>query len=181
MADDAAFIWDQPSPVRRRAAETPSEPPDVEGRISLREAERRFGVRVATLRTWARKGTIDGIRRLGDRGEWLVLPESVAHHLSRHKPSVSTPSRRSGPSDDGSSMLVPRDAWDKLMDQLGNLHEAGLNLAEARERAAKAETEASFLRERLAEIREERDALRDRPEPSGERPRRRWWPFASAD
>lgn len=58
-------------------------------------------------------------------------------------------------------MLVPRDAWDKLMDQLGNLHEAGLLLAEARERAAKAETEAGFLRERLSEIRQERDALKD--------------------
>ena len=33
-------------------------------------------------------------------------------------------------------------------------------LAEARERAVKAETEASFLRERLAEMRSERDDLR---------------------
>ncbi len=57
-------------------------------------------------------------------------------------------------------MLVPRDAWDRLMDQLGNLHEAGLGLAEARERAAKAETEAVFLRERLTEIRAERDELK---------------------
>jgi uncharacterized membrane protein len=58
-------------------------------------------------------------------------------------------------------MLVPRDAWDKLMDQLGNLHEAGMHLADARERAAKAETEATFLRERLSEIRSERDELRN--------------------
>ena len=57
-------------------------------------------------------------------------------------------------------MLVPRDAWDRLMDQLGNLHEAGMNLAEARERAARAETEATFLRERLAEMRGERDELK---------------------
>jgi hypothetical protein len=58
-------------------------------------------------------------------------------------------------------MLVPRDAWDKLMDQLGNLHEAGMHLADARERAAKAETEATFLRERLSEMRTERDELRE--------------------
>ncbi|KAA3638728.1 MAG: hypothetical protein DWP92_05695 [Armatimonadetes bacterium] len=51
------------------------------------------------------------------------------------------------------SMLVPIDAWNKMLTQLGNLHEAGQQLAEARERAAKAETEAVFLRERLAEIR----------------------------
>jgi hypothetical protein len=81
------------------------------------------------------------------------------------------------------------------MDQLGNIHEAGLLLAEARERAAKAETEAEFLRERLGEIRIERDELKkaasiERPsrEPAGPQPTpappkrptgweivRRWW------
>ncbi len=63
-------------------------------------------------------------------------------------------------------MLVPRDAWDRLMDQLGNLHEAGMNLAEARERAAKAETEATFLRERLTEMRSERDELKEQARPT---------------
>jgi hypothetical protein len=52
-------------------------------------------------------------------------------------------------------MLVPIDAWDKMLLQLGNLHEAGQQLAEARERAAKAETEAQFLKERLTELRTE--------------------------
>lgn len=50
-------------------------------------------------------------------------------------------------------MVVPIEAWDKMLLQLGNLHEAGQQLAEARERAGKAETEAKFLRERLAELR----------------------------
>jgi hypothetical protein len=50
-------------------------------------------------------------------------------------------------------MIVPIAAWDKMLLQLGNLHEAGQQLAEARERAARAETEAVFLRERLAEMR----------------------------
>ena len=50
-------------------------------------------------------------------------------------------------------MIVPIDAWNKMLNQLGNLHEAGQQLASARERAAKAETEAKFLRERLAELR----------------------------
>ena len=53
------------------------------------------------------------------------------------------------------TMLVPVDAWNKMLAQLGNLHEAGQALAEARERAAKAETEAEFLRERLQEMRSE--------------------------
>ena len=62
-------------------------------------------------------------------------------------------------------MIVPVDAWNKMLTQLGNLHEAGQQLAEARERAAKAETEASFLRERLAEMRETSGSS-----PSGEVP-----------
>jgi len=49
-------------------------------------------------------------------------------------------------------MLVPIDAWDKMLIQLGNLHQAGEQLADARERAAKAETEAKFLKERLTEL-----------------------------
>ncbi len=178
MPDDEAFIWETPRPPRPSRRAAPASAP--EGRITLREAEQQFGVRAATLRTWARKGTIDGVQSGGPRGDqWMVKPESIAHHLSRNKPQVSqagsrTPARRrSGPSDDGSSMLVPRDAWDKLMDQLGNLHEAGLQLAEARERAAKAETEATFLRERLAEMRDERT---HRPDTPGAGSRRRpWW------
>jgi len=51
------------------------------------------------------------------------------------------------------TMIVPIAAWDKMLMQLGNLHEAGQQLAEARERAAKAETENRFLRERLADMR----------------------------
>lgn len=51
------------------------------------------------------------------------------------------------------TLIVPVSAWNRMLDQLGNLHEAGRELAEARERAARAETEAAFLRERLAEMR----------------------------
>jgi hypothetical protein len=189
VADDAAFIWDQPTPraaARRRPPATSD--PTGSQRITLREAEHRFGVSVGTLRTWARKETIDAVRQKGSHGEqWMVTPESVAHHLSRSpsrtatkSPKPTAPAKReaTGPSTDGSAMLVPRDAWDKLMDQLGNLHESGLLLAEARERAAKAETEASFLRERLAEMRSERDDLKQRPrhpESVDTERRARWW------
>lgn len=188
MLDDAAFIWDQPSP-RSRPRRPPETPPEksIDGRISLREVEHRFGIGVSTLRAWSRKGSIDAIRAKGPHGvQWMVTPESVAHHLSRHSPrTADTPrSRPVGPTKDGSSMLVPRDAWDKLMDQLGNLHESGMQLASARERAAKAETEVTFLRERLTEIRADRDELRNRGAkppislpPAGDRPvlsSRRW-------
>jgi hypothetical protein len=50
------------------------------------------------------------------------------------------------------TMLVPRDAWEKALVQLSNLHQTGRELAEARERAAKAETERDFLRVRLREL-----------------------------
>ncbi len=176
---DPAFTWDQPAKQVRRQQQQSAEPPRRqvtrsagEGRISLREAEHRFGVTAATLRTWAKKKSIDAV--LTDAGsgrQWMVTPESIAHHLSRSPrpapakakkaPAKAKKARPStGPTPDGSAMLVPRDAWDRLMDQLGNLHDAGLMLAEARERAAKAETEAVFLRERLGELRTERDELK---------------------
>lgn len=180
MADDAAFIWNQPTPQRaqRTQGTVPDAPPaTTEGRITLREAERRFGIRVSTLQAWSRRRTIDSVKV---DEQWYVTPESIAHHLSRTAPRTQAPprGRSTGPTDDGAAMLVPRDAWDRLMDQLGNLHEAGLHLAEARERAAKAETEASFLRERLAEMRTERDDLRartDPPQPAPASPRTSPW------
>jgi uncharacterized membrane protein len=85
-------------------------------------------------------------------------------------------------------LLVPRDAWDQMLAQLGNLHQAGRELAEARERAAKAETEAAFLRERLTELRASSGsggetaaptAEPDRPDPAaaGRHTRHRRWPW----
>ena len=65
----------------------------------------------------------------------------------------SAASPESAPDIPEGTMLVPLDAWNKMLNQLGNLHEAGQQLAEARERAAKAETEVQFLRERLADLR----------------------------
>jgi hypothetical protein len=173
VPEDPALIWEKPTRDRPRRGSDPAEPAppppppptEVVGeRISLREAHHRFGVAVSTLRTWVRSGKIDGAL---EEGRWMVAPSSVAAHLSERRRSsraraASVPEPASGPAPDGTSMLVPRDAWDKLMDQLGNLHEAGQQLAVARERAAKAETEALFLRERLGDMREERDRLRER-------------------
>ena len=53
------------------------------------------------------------------------------------------------------SLLVPLDAWNTVLNQLGNLHEASQQMAEARERAAKAESEADFLREKLKHTRQQ--------------------------
>ena len=177
MADDPALIWQDDRRPTRRMPRRPTEPAApaaatgdaaaeaAGGRVPLREAHHQFGVAPSTLASWARAGKVDAVK---EQGRWMVTPASVAARLSETRTSGSPPGRAArrdgapGPTGDGSSMLVPRDAWDKLMDQLGNLHEAGQLLAEARERAAKAETEATFLRERLSEMRGERDQLKTR-------------------
>ncbi len=65
------------------------------------------------------------------------------------------------------SMIIPVDAWNKMLTQLGNLHEAGQQLAEARERAARAETEAQ-----LPERATRRAAPTGRGHPANESPPR---------
>lgn len=53
---------------------------------------------------------------------------------------------------DAGQMLVPIDAWTRILEQVGHVHEAGQQVAEARERAARAETENEFLKEQLREL-----------------------------
>ncbi len=65
-------------------------------------------------------------------------------------------------STDEENMLVPVSAWKKVLDQLGNLHEADKLMAEARERAAKAEAESEFLREKLKNTREELSTFKNK-------------------
>ena len=60
------------------------------------------------------------------------------------------------------NMLVPISAWKKVLDQLGNLHEASQQMAEARERAAKAESEADFLREKLKNTRQQLEEVKNK-------------------
>ena len=55
----------------------------------------------------------------------------------------------------GDNLLVPIQACENVLKQLGNLHEANQLMAESRERAAKAESEAEFLREKLKNTRDE--------------------------
>lgn len=60
------------------------------------------------------------------------------------------------------NLIVPLEAWQTVLNQLGNLHEANQLMAEARERAAKSEAEAEFLREKLKNTREELEASKKR-------------------
>ena len=73
---------------------------------------------------------------------------------SANEPEVSSETTSNIDSDE-ENMMVPISAWKKVLDQLGNLHEADKLMAEARERAAKAEAESEFLREKLKNTRDE--------------------------
>jgi hypothetical protein len=144
------------------------------GWVTLREASDATGIPVATLRSWIRKNRIpsaidetpSGTRRMVPLDRILSradqLGREVGGVVDLRKGDVTVerantpPVAEASPAPPG-TMLVPIEAWDKMLLQLGNLHEAGQQLAEARERAARAETEAAFLRERLAEMRTARD------------------------
>lgn len=181
MSDrDPAFLWETEAirTAAHRVAEadldTDGEPADTSRWVTLRQASRATGVPVETLRKWARRGTVptyleptnhgttlrmvdlDGVTaRAAELGRLPQSRGTITISVSEDAEDDTTPVRTAKPEVPPGSMIVPIDAWNKMLNQLGNLHEAGQQLAEARERAAKAETEARFLRERLAELRHE--------------------------
>ena len=76
--------------------------------------------------------------------------------IQEEKPTEEeTPSEEIVENTGGDNLLVPIQAWENVLKQLGNLHEANQLMAESRERAAKAEAEAEFLREKLKNTRDE--------------------------
>jgi hypothetical protein len=190
MADrDPAFLWE--TEVLRTSARPQSSPPpptDASERdewLTLRRASEVTGVPISTLRNWARKGrvpttlddTSSGPRRMVSLHGVEERARRLGHEVrevgeARHEPELAAkpdaPAEPDQISPPPGTMLVPIDAWDKMLIQLGNLHQAGQQLAEARERAARAETEAAFLRERLAELREPKPGAEEvsGPEPT---------------
>lgn len=141
--------------------------PDAGTFLTLKETEDATGIPMSTLRKWIRKDAITShLESDGETTLRMVELGSVrarATELGRELTNNREPEPEDHPTADvealsttpEGSMLVPIDAWNKMLTQLGNLHEAGQQLAEARERAAKAETEAAFLRERLTEMRQQ--------------------------
>ncbi|MGI9667622.1 MAG: hypothetical protein ACR2N2_11120 [Acidimicrobiia bacterium] len=157
--------------------------------VTLKEAEAATGIPSNTLRKWVRKETLasylesdgdlairmvdlnDVERRAAELGRPTapVVVDTQEHDDAAASPTTSSSSDPAWPASEedvaapvpDGTMLVPVDAWNKMLAQLGNLHEAGQQLADARERAGKAETEAAFLREQLAETRKSVDAIAD--------------------
>jgi hypothetical protein len=140
--------------------------------MTLRQASDAAGIPLSRIRTWVKKGRVptaleefpEGTRRIVSldavraRARQLDEPEPLVESMS---PSLT---EHEGVTPPPGTMLVPIAAWDKMLIQLGNLHKAGQELAEARERAARAETEATFLRERLAELRQTNKSPEQEPE-----------------
>jgi hypothetical protein len=141
--------------------------------MTLRQASDAAGIPLSRIRTWVKKGRVptaleelpEGTRRIisldAVRARARQLDES---EVSMETPPISETEQEAVVAPPG-TMLVPIAAWDKMLMQLGNLHKAGQELAEARERAARAETEAAFLRERLADMRQTNKTPEAEPEP----------------
>lgn len=165
---DPAFVWQNTNP-----------PPPPRRWVPIEDAATLAGVDLDTVEQWVRSGQMTA-RRTDDG--LLVLRSDIPLRRARRdapasEPQPATPdSGRQDPPPPPvpeGSMLVPIDEWRRLLNQLGNLHEAGQQVAEARERAARAETEAEFLRERVRELRrrlEESTAPESPPEPPPEPP-----------
>jgi hypothetical protein len=194
MADrDPAFLWET-EVLRTSAMSRPAGPPSVGPSVAtdwltLRQASEATGIPVSTLRNWARKGKVptsldetpSGPRRMVSLEGVKARARQLGHEAeavggAHYRQTVDQPRAPVSPgqvSPPPGTMLVPIDAWDKMLLQLGNLHQAGQQLAEARERAARAETEAAFLRERLAELRPTKSAAESAspPAPPTEDPR----------
>jgi len=125
--------------------------------MSLRDVV--AGAARASAGVW--QGVADAIEPVQPSGS-AAVPDPV--DLTDEPAGSTAPAVRAVAS--GEAMLVPLDSWTRVLDQLGNLHEAGQQLAEARERAVKAETEAAFLRQQLAEVKP-----RTEPSPEADVPR----------
>jgi hypothetical protein len=172
-----------PKPSQKRAR---SDFVDARHWVTLREAEEATGIPTNTLRKWVRRADLPSyLEADGDLALRMVDLDAVvarAKELGREiEPVVIPPDEPAAPTGTPEStsteepppgtMIVPIDAWNKMLNQLGNLHEAGQQLAEARERAAKAETETTFLRAQLAQGRTrspEAESADSEPEPDPE-------------
>jgi hypothetical protein len=164
---DPAFLWETEA---LRTSSSPAAPRERsagrhrrDDRVTLRQASDAAGIPLSTIRTWVKKGRVPTtLEEFPEGNRRIVSLDAVRDRARRLGHPVDEPEQMTAPPP--GTMLVPIDAWDKMLIQLGNLHQAGQELAVARERAARAETEATFLRERLAELRAAAAPVEPEPE-----------------
>ncbi|NNF69048.1 MAG: hypothetical protein HKN01_04695 [Acidimicrobiia bacterium] len=187
MKRDPAFVWETEAlrrRVGRRSAPPPVPPvephddlPDAPETpashgprwVTISEAAAAIGSPEATVSAWIDGGRVPA--QTSEHGRLVLLSSVVDRAAEMRQAQAATPATPPAASVvqneiPAGSMIVPRDAWDRMLDQLGNLHEAGQQLADARERAVKAETEAGFLRERLSELRDQLEQGTPSPAPA---------------
>jgi len=99
--------------------------------------------------------------RMAEKSNFLKKDNDKAPKISE-KNLQNNPDISENDTNNEESLLVPLDAWNTVLNQLGNLHEASQQMAEARERAAKAEAEAEFLREKLKNTREQLNQVKNK-------------------
>lgn len=147
--------------------------------LTVREASETTGIPTSTIRKWARHDNIPSFLEETSNGYLRLVSmeginrwtEEIGRDVDPPPPSrevditpveerAEDPEPTPQEAAPEGTMIIPLDAWNRMLNQLGNLHEAGQQLAEARERAAKAETESRFLKERLADLREELEKTR---------------------
>lgn len=163
-AMDAATRWETEA---MRASRRPQVSKRRTDWATLREASEATHVPIGTIRSWAKSGAVDTY--LESDGETPVrmvdldavreraagrrdMPGGEEPRVTDAAPRGDAEAAEAPTAVEPGTMIVPIDAWNKMLLQLGNLHEAGQQLAEARERAARAETEAAFLRRQLKEL-----------------------------
>tara|TARA_Y100001970_G_C14238793_1_gene863579 strand:- start:237 stop:581 length:345 start_codon:yes stop_codon:yes gene_type:complete len=97
--------------------------------------------------------------RMAEKYNFLKKDESSKNFQKKEviKENIISNDLNLDENEESDSFLVPLDAWNAVLNQLGNLHESSQQMAEARERAAKAEAEADFLREKLKNTRQQLD------------------------
>ena len=126
--------------------------------VTLREAAREAGVSVSTLRNWYRKGLIESRAAEGSNG-----PQKMVRRLEVLERANKGGSRPRGAGDPppeqvpgpGPNGAAPRRAPGRgdLVAVTRALPELIRELADARERAGRAEAKAEFLAEQIAELR----------------------------
>lgn len=129
--------------------------------VPLAEAAERAGVNPSTLRNWARNGKVESRTANGSGGpRRLVRLEEVVARASGD--SAPGPVRGGGgdPSTDGAkkrSKSIEEDLGAQLVPVMKALPDMIRELAEARERAGRAEAKVEFLSDQLAELRSRRE------------------------
>ena len=101
----------------------------------------------------------------GTAGLWKVVAEVVDPKPASPAGARSVPETAAVEVEPG-QMLVPIDAWTRILEQVGHVHEAGQQVADARERAARAETENEFLKEQLRDLKAQKSVPRRPAAPS---------------